>query len=111
MAIMRQSPTQGIRLLGSAELDQGQFLASMEQKSCVYDVPCSKTYHQCCNAGFGLELMKVNYDGPLLMLTAEFSIVKLSTVRQVDLTGMDYPQSNQSNVWAANLLQGLMSLQ
>ncbi|KAJ7882661.1 hypothetical protein B0H13DRAFT_1890757 [Mycena leptocephala] len=75
LAIMRHSKTRGTRLLGSIQIETGKALASEENKICLS--PDVENYSITENYGISalnLNLIKVNLDGPLLELAANFSI-------------------------------------
>jgi hypothetical protein len=76
IAIMRHSKSLGTRLLGSIEMGRGEALTYGENRNCACssDIENWSTFENNDTVAFCLDLMKVNFDGPTLRLTADFSV-------------------------------------
>ncbi|KAJ7110498.1 hypothetical protein C8R44DRAFT_742976 [Mycena epipterygia] len=81
MTILRQSKTEGKRLVGYVEIGQGEVLGSVES-----------------NRSFQLELNKVNPDGPSLKFSAVFSVSEWPYPEVSGLDLIDMPENTIASV-------------
>jgi hypothetical protein len=92
VAVLRQSETEGTRLVGHVEkIERSKVLGSVESNRCSGCNPHSLsiiTEHY--NIALQRELNKVNLDGPSLKFSADFSVSELpyQEVSGLDLIGM-----------------------
>ena len=78
VTILRQSETEGTRLLGYVEIGRGEVLGSVESNGHSKCIPhCLSIITEDYNLAFQLELNKVNPDGPSLKFSAGFSVSEL----------------------------------
>ncbi|KAF8182754.1 hypothetical protein K438DRAFT_1152683 [Mycena galopus ATCC 62051] len=82
VAVLRQSETEGKRLVGYVEIRQGEILESVESNGCT----------------FQLLLNKVNSDGPSLEFSAGFSVSELPCQEISALDLIDMPGSTTALV-------------
>ncbi|KAJ7743642.1 hypothetical protein B0H16DRAFT_1561212 [Mycena metata] len=75
VTVLRQSETEGTRLIGYIEIGRGKVLGSMESDRCTLQ----------------LELTKVNFNGPSLKFNASFSVSELLYQEISGLDLMDIP--------------------
>jgi hypothetical protein len=90
VAVLRQSETEGTRLVGYVEIGRGEVLGSVESNRCRHSPLTLSIITENYNVAFQLQLNKVNPDGPSLKFSAGFSISELSYkgVSGLDVLGM-----------------------
>jgi hypothetical protein len=90
VAVLRQSESEGTRLVGYAKIRCCEVLGSVESNRCRCSPLTLSTITEDCNVAFQLELNKVNPDGPSLKFSASFSVSELpyKEVSGLDLIGM-----------------------
>ncbi|KAJ7469252.1 TPR-like protein [Mycena latifolia] len=81
VAVLRQSETEGTRLVGYVEIGRGEVLESVES-----------------NRSFQLQLNKVNPDGPSLKFSAGFSVSELPYQQVSGLDLIDMPANSSASV-------------
>ncbi|KAJ6461801.1 CHAT domain-containing protein [Mycena sanguinolenta] len=82
VAVLRQSETEGKRLVGHVEIGRGEVLGSVESNRCTLQ----------------LQLNKVNSDGPSLNFRAGFSVSELPYQEVAGLDHMDMPENTIASV-------------
>jgi hypothetical protein len=91
VAVLRQSETEGTRLLGSIEIRRGEVLGPVESNRRSKFIPHGLSIiTEDYNLALQLELNKVNPDGPSLKFSAGFSVSELpyQEVSGLDLMGI-----------------------
>ncbi|KAJ7435191.1 TPR-like protein [Mycena latifolia] len=81
VAVLRQSETEGTRLVGYVEIGRGEVLESVES-----------------NRSFQLQFNKVNPDGPSLKFSAGFSVSELPYREVSGLDLIDMPENSSASV-------------
>jgi hypothetical protein len=93
VTILRQSETEGTRLLGYIKIGRDKILGSVDNPHCLRVI--TEDYNVACR----LELNKVNPDGPSLKFSARFSVSNFpdQKVSGLDLIGM--PKNTGEIAW------------
>ena len=91
VAVLRQSETEGTRLIGYVEIGPGKVLGSVESNRHSKCIPhCLSIITDDYNLALQLKFNKVNPDGPSLKFSAGFSVSELpyQEVSGSDLMGI-----------------------
>jgi hypothetical protein len=91
VTILRQSETEGTRLLGYVEIGRGEVLGQVESNRCSRcSLHSPSIVTEDYNVAFQFELNKVDPDGPSLKFSASFSVSELPycKVSASDLLGI-----------------------
>jgi hypothetical protein len=100
VAVLRQSETEGTRLLGYTEIGRGKVLGSVESNRCSRCSPHSLSIiTEDYNLASQLELPKVNPDGPSLKFIASFSVSELPYQQVAGLNLIDMPENTSKTAW------------
>ncbi|KAJ7449100.1 TPR-like protein [Mycena galericulata] len=93
VAVLRQSETEGTRLVGYVEIRHDEALGSVES-----------------NRSFQLQLSKVNPDGPSFKFRAAFSVIEVPYQEGSGLDPIDMPENTISSVKGHEIRSGLQKL-